>query len=283
VGREGRTNVNLRDLKITPPWEWPPEAGGQLLATLFDDKAPEADRYLAVELAGEFVVMNDEFAAALINILENGRQPEEIRARAAISFGPVLEQVDTDGFEDAETLPITEATFHRIQESLRRIHMDASAPKGVRRRALEGSVRAPQTWHREAIRAAFASGDDAWRLTAVFCMRFVKGFDDQILEALNSTDSAIHHEAVVAAGNWGVNAAWPHIADLLASESTEKPVLLAAIEAVPTIRPDDAAEVLVDLLDSDDEDIVDAVQEALAPANGLSGDGARDDDDDEDE
>jgi hypothetical protein len=270
--------MNLHDLKITPTWEWPADAGNQLLATLRDGKAAEADRQVAAELAGELVVMNDELAAALINVLENGLQPEKIRARAAISLGPVLEQVDTDGFEDADDLPITEATFHRIQESLRRISMDASAPKEVRRRALEGSVRAPQTWHRDAIRTAFASDDDAWKLTAVFCMRFVKGFDDQTLEALNSTNPAIHYEAVVAAGNWGIEAAWTHIADLLASESTEKPLLLAAIEAVPTIRPDDAAEILGDLLDSDDEDIVDAVEEALTMAKGQSGDAAWDDD-----
>jgi hypothetical protein len=156
--------------------------------------------------------------------------------------------------------------------------MDASAPNDVRRRALEGSVRGPQTWHRDAIRAAFASDDDAWKLTAVFCMRFVKGFDDQTLEALHSTNPAIHYEAVVAAGNWGVAAAWPHIAALLASASTEKPLLLAAIEAVPTIRPDDAAEILGDLLDSDDESVVDAVEEALAMAKGQSGDAAWDDD-----
>ena len=57
---------------------------------------------------------------------------------------------------------------------------------------------------------------------------------------------------------------------------------LAAIEAVPTIRPEDAAEILGDLLDSNDEDIVEAVEEALAMAKGLSGDTAWDDDDDED-
>ena len=225
--------------------------------------------------------MNDELAAALISVLENGRQPQEIRARAAISLGPVLEQVDIDRFDDSEDLPITETTFRRIQESLRRIYMDAGAPNEVRRRALEGSVRVPQTWHRAAIGAAFASDDEAWKLTAVFCMRFVKGFDDQILEALNSTDPAIHYEAVVAAGNWGVEAAWPHIAGVLASESTDKPLLLAAIEAVPTIRPHDTADLLGDLLDSDDEDIIDAVQEALAMAEGLSEDAGSDDDEDE--
>ena len=54
------------------------------------------------------------------------------------------------------------------------------------------------------------------------------------------------------------------------------------IGAVPTIRPDDAAEILGDLLDSDDEDIVDAVEEALAMAKGQSGDAAWDDDGEDD-
>jgi hypothetical protein len=42
--------------------------------------------------------------------------------------------------------------------------------------------------------------------------------------------------------------------------------LLAAIEAVPSIRPREASEVLGNLTESDDEDIVEAVHEALAAA-----------------
>jgi HEAT repeat protein len=273
--------MDLHHLKDTPSWEWPDSAAKQLLATLRDEDAAEADRCLAAELAGDLVVMNDDLAAALINILEDDRQPPEIRGRAAISLGPVLEQVDTDGFDGIEDPPISKTTSDRIQKSLHRIYLDAKAPKEVRRRALEASVRAPQTWHGGAIRSALASDDQAWTLTAVFCMGFVKGFDAQILEALNSMDSDIHCEAVVAAGNWGIKAAWPHIANLIASESTEKPLLLAAIEAVPTIRPDDASAILGDLLDSDDEDIVDAVEEALAMARGLSEEEDWDREDDE--
>jgi hypothetical protein len=268
--------MNMHDLKATPSWQWPADAGSRLLATLRDQNAPEADRHIAAELAGDLVVINDELAAALVDVLESERHPEEIRARAAISLGPVLEEVDTDGFDDPETLPIVEATFRRIQEALRRVYMDASAPKEVRRRALEGAVRAPQARHHDAIRTAFASGDEAWVLTAVFCMRFVRGFDEQILEALNSADPDIHYEAVLAAGNWGIDSAWPHIAGLLASESTEKPLLLAAIEAVPEFRADSAAEILGDLLESDDDDIVEAVEDALAMAKGLSDDVAWD-------
>jgi hypothetical protein len=67
------------------------------------------------------VVMNDQLAATLIDVVENGREAEEIRARAAISRGPVLEQVDTELLDDPEDLPIAEATFRRLQDSLRRV------------------------------------------------------------------------------------------------------------------------------------------------------------------
>jgi hypothetical protein len=278
---ERTIDMSLHDLKARPPWEWPADTADRLLTTLRDEKAAGADRLLAAELAGDLVVMNDELAAALIDLLEDGRQPDEIRARAAISLGPVLEQVETDGFEDAEDLLITETTFHRIQESLRATCMNPGEPKEVRRRALEGSVRAPQRWHADAIRAAFGSADDRWTLTAIFCTRFVKGFDAEILHALSSRDPDVHYEAVVAAGAWGIGAAWPHIVDLVASESVEKALRLAAIAAVPSIRPDEAGTILGALLDSDDQEVVEAVEEALAMAEGLSDDAAWKDDEDE--
>jgi len=138
----------------------------------------------------------------------------------------------TQGFEDADDLPITERAFHRLQESLRKLYRDANVREEVRRRILEASVRAPQDWHEDAIRAAYSSGDEVWRLTAVFCMRFVRGFEEQILEALDTENPDIHYEAVVAAGNWGLDAAWPHVAALVTSKKTDKPLLLAAIEAI---------------------------------------------------
>ena len=128
---------------------------------------------------------------------------------------------------------------------------------------------------------AYSGDDEAWRLTAVFCMRFVRGFDEQILEALGSKNPDIHCEAVLAAGNWGMDAAWPHVAALITSEETDKPLLLAAIDAVAGIRPDEAAQILDDLADSDDEDIVAAVDEAIAMAEGPSGEDDESDDEDD--
>jgi hypothetical protein len=110
-------------------------------------------------------------------------------------------------------------------------------------------------------------------------MRFVRGFDEQIVEELDNKNPEFHLEAVLAAGSWGVEAAWPHIAALIHSRRTPKPLLLAAIEAVPSIRPQEASEVLSRLIESRDADIVDAVHEALALAEEPSDE---DEDDEED-
>ena len=258
--------MDLKILKDTPPWEWPEDTARMLLEILSDDQVDEIHRLLAAGLAGHMTVMNDELADALLAILRSGSEPQELRATSAISLGPVLEQADLDGFEDPEYVPITEQTFQRIQEWLRKLYLDPDTPKEVRRRILEASIRVPQHWHQDAIRAAYSSDDEDWKLTAVFAMRWVRGFDGQILEALENENEDIHYEAVCAAGNRGLAAAWPHVKGLVTSMETDKSLLLAAIDAVGGIRPQEAGALLVDLTDSDDEDIVEAAFEAMAMA-----------------
>jgi hypothetical protein len=271
--------MDLKTLLDTPPWDWPRDAGRMLWRILVDPRAPETDRLVAAELAGDFTVINDDLAATLLTIAGSADEPEQLRARATISLGPALEQADTDGFEDPDDVPITERTFHNIQDSLEKLYRDNSTPKEVRRRSLEASVRAPQTWHQDAIRHAYSSGDKEWMLTAVFSMRWVRGFDDQIVLALKSGDPEIQYEAVNAAGNWELDAAWSHIVELLNDAHSPKPLLLAAIGAVGSIRPAEAREILVDLADSDDEEIAEAIDEAMAAAK-VSTD---EEDDEEDE
>jgi hypothetical protein len=262
--------MDVKTLQAVPPWDWPEGTAEILLGILRDRQAAASDRLVAAELAGDFTVISDELVDVLLSVLRSGDESDELCAKAAISLGPVLEYADTNGFENPDHLPITERTFHKIQESLRKLYADAGIPAEVRRRILEAAVRAPQDWHRGAIGAAYTSDDEAWRLTAVFCMRFVRGFDEQIIAALASDNPDIHYEAVCAAGNWEVDAAWSHIAALATSGDTDKPLLLAAIEAVGSIRPQEAAEILGDLIGAEDEDIVEAVYEALTMADGLS-------------
>ena len=270
--------MNIKILKDIPPWQWPENAGKMFLDVLLDDQAHESDRLLAAELAGDSTVISDDLADALLSILCNPREPDGLRGQAAISLGPALEYADVDGFEDPDEVPITEPMFRKVQETLHKLYMDSQTPKVVRRPVLEASVRAPEKWHKDAVAVAYRSEDEDWKLTAVFCMQFIRGFDKQILESLKSQNPDIHYHSVCAAGNWDIDAAWPHIAALVTSEETEKELLLAAIEAAAFIRPHKASEILSPLLDSDDEDIVDAVYEALAMAGVIHEDEEDDDD-----
>jgi hypothetical protein len=262
--------MDVKSLLDVPPWDWPSDAGKLFLENLINRQADESDRLAAAELAGDLTVMNEELAAALLGIVRSGDEPAELRARAATALGPVLEVADLDGFEDPDDVPITERTFHNIQDSLHKVYLDDGVPKEVRRRILEGSVRAPQDWHQSAIKAAYSSGDRDWMLTALFSMGHVRGFDDQILEALESSDPEIEYEAVRAAGAWGLDAAWSHVVSLVNDPATPKDLLLAAIEAVGTIRPEEAGEILVELTDSDDEEIAEAANEAMMMAEATS-------------
>jgi hypothetical protein len=263
-------NMDLKALQDTPPWEWPRDAGERFQKTLIDHQADQADRLIAAELAGDLTVINNDLVEALTAIIRSPHEPDQLRAGAAIALGPVLEQAEMDGFEDPDDVPITQRTFRNIQDLLQKLYFDNSVPEEVRRPILEASIRAPESWHQNAIRAAYSSGDKKWILTAVFSMRWVQGFDDQILEALKSSDPEIHYQAVEAAGNWGLADAWSDILPLVRDDATPKPLLLAAIAAVASIRPAQARSVLADLADSDDEEIAEAVDEAIGMAEAIS-------------
>jgi HEAT repeat protein len=271
--------MNLKTLENTPSWEWPDDAQTLILGTLSDKRAPESDRVLAAGLGGDLTVMNDELAEILLAIVSSMDESDELRSKAAISLGPVLEEADLNGFDEPEELQVSKEVFDRIQETFHRLFLDKTGSKEVRRRVLEASVRSPQPWHADEVRNAYDDGDEEWRLTAVFCMRYIKGFDDQIAEALENENSDIQYEAVRAAAAWEIQGCWPSVARLL-KKDTEKFTLLAAIEAAAAIHPEDLSEILGDFLESDDEDISDAVLDAISQAEGVMG--WNDDPDDDD-
>lgn len=287
-GPDTKSTPRQMDLDLlldVPPWEWPPDAADRFHQALTDKSVSDSDRRIAAQLAGDLVVMNDSLAVALLAIVGNAEETEELRARAATGLGAVLEECDIADFDDPsgyDKPPIAELTFHRLRTMLKTLYEDQGVPKLVRRWILEASARSPLDWHRDAIRAAYASDDREWVLTAVFAMRWVRGFDDQIMEALENRDLGIHAEAVMAAGNWSLEAAGDHVAALVANASTPKPLRLAAIEAFGLIRPVEATEVLIDLSHSRDEDIADAAEEALLLVEGGSAFAGDDDGDDDD-
>jgi len=257
--------IDLTMLNDMEPWEWPEGSRQAIKKVLHDQGAPVEERMLAAELGGDLVVMDDEMAGLLVSIVSSAEEPAKVRERAAISLGPVLEECDMDGFDDPYVEPtVTEATFLRIQKALRAVHDQRSAPKDVRRRALEAAVRAEGDWQRSAIREAYRSSDPEWKLTAVFCMQYVEGFDGPVMEALKSKDSELHREAVRTAGARNLERAWPHVRNLLLADGEgDKDLLLTAIAAAGEICPEDEREVIEELLDSEDEDVVEAARDAI--------------------
>ena len=255
--------MNLKSLKDIPPWDWPENASGMILEALQDGNAKMSEKLLAADLAGEITVMNDEMARTLIQIVSEQSQPEDLRANAAIALGPGLEEADINGFDETLDNALSEKTIRNLQRSLRKIFFEVNVPKEVRRRVLESSVRCPEEWHKGAVRGICTSDDEEWRLTAVFCMRYIRGFESQIFEALESQNPDIQYEAVRAAGEWELKSAWPHVAALLATASADKDLLLAAIDAAAVINPEEASEYLDRLAESKDEDVAEAALDAL--------------------
>jgi hypothetical protein len=257
--------MDIHTLYDLPPWEWPEDAEAMIIGLLQDAHADAEERLLAAELAGDYTNMNDALAEALLAVTGCADESVELRGAAVIALGGALEHAYTMGFEDEDDILLTESGFHQVLHTLHQLFLDPDVPEDVRRRVLEASVRAPQDWHDEAVRNAL-SGGGLWRLTAVFCMRFISGFDYDILDALDDDNPRIRYHAVCAAGVWEIDEAWPHVLNLLTADDTDKELRLAAIDAVASIRPVEAAEILNQLTTSDDDDIVDAAYEALAMA-----------------
>jgi hypothetical protein len=261
--------MNIKKLANAAPWEWPEDAGDTVLATLRSGSAKPSDRLLAAELAGEIVIMNDGLAEGLLTIVESEGEPEDLRSQAAISLGPLLEDGDVMGFDESDDVAVSEETFLRVGNVLRRVFDAPGTPRDVKRSVLEASVRAPKQWHEAALRNAYAQPDRDWRLTALFGMGYVPGFDTEIVANLDTGDAGLRAQAIEAAGNREIQAAWPFVVSVLDAEGPDKDVLLAAIDAAAIIRPEEAEEVLTDLLDSDDEDVSAAADEAIMMARGL--------------
>uniref|UniRef100_A0A832A3L4 HEAT repeat domain-containing protein n=1 Tax=Desulfacinum infernum TaxID=35837 RepID=A0A832A3L4_9BACT len=261
--------MDLEALYDVPAWEWPEGTKEKLLALVQNRAAPREDRDMAAELLSDVSVMDDGVAEALLNIAADPDEDPSLRGTAAVALGSALEYADVEGFDDPEEAPITETTFQKIQQKFYELYHDPRTPTEVRRSVLEGSVRAPQAWHRDAVASAYASKDSDWKLTAVFAMRWIEGFDREILEALQSRDPDILYQAVCAAGAWGISEAAPVLENILGADEIDEDLLFAAIEAVATVMPERAPDVLEPFRQMDDPDIVDAVEEALAMAKGI--------------
>ena len=252
--------MDLETLKKSPPWDWPPNASRVILQVLQSPSATSKDRTLAAEFAGDPVVVDKTLVEALLEIIADPEERERFRSACTMALGPVLELLDMGDLDDDEEL---RRCASQIPEILQPLHFDPNAPNILRRRALETSVRYEQDWHSKAIINAFGSDKADWQRTAVFAMRFVPGFDDQILEALGSEDEDTEFQAVCAADVWQIDTAWNHVVNLACGAETEKFLRMAALDAMASIRLTEAVRILMEMDDFEDDDLVNVVNEIL--------------------
>lgn len=221
-------------------------------------------------------MVDDELARELLRFARNGELGDEERGRALIVLGPALEECSLEeapdgsleapppGTEGWWDLPLSSAGYRQVTEDLRRIYHDASLPKLVRRRALEAAVRAPRDWHREAAATAWRSDDPEWRVTAVFAMGFLEGFEDEIGEAFEGEDVRVRQEAMLAAGRGsGGEVLADDLLKVAADPKAPRDDRLAAIEALAESQPDGAFEVLDELIADPDREVAEAAEAAL--------------------
>ena len=211
--------------------------------------------------------MSDEIAHAFLEIAK-GSQDDRVRADTIIGLGPVIEEAgldyaDSDSDDLGDMGPgVARATLETIQRELRAIFEDESQPKLVRRSALEALVRDPQQWHADAIRKLAASDDPEWRITGVFAMGYVPGFESDIMTSMQTSEGALLYEAVRAAGRAEITEAVPHLRTIAVDERADAGLRAAAIEALPYVD-DEADELLEQLADHENEEIASAAEFAL--------------------
>jgi hypothetical protein len=214
--------------------------------------------------------MDDEVARAFLDVASSDAE-ERIRADTIIGLGPIIDEAgidyddeDDEGFELDPELgpPISREMFETIVREVRGLYEDEAQPKLVRRRAFEVLVRDPQPWLTAEIRKHYASDDPEWKVSGIFGMGYVPGFDKEIAAAVKSESGKLLFEAVRAAGSMEVAGAAPRIRELAASTTGDADLRLIAIDALPQVDRD-SFDLLESLSLSDDEEVAAAAEAAL--------------------
>lgn len=170
-------SMELKTLKNTLPWDWPKDAGRYLLGILTDKKRRQADRLRAAELSGQFVALNDATVGALLDILVNPGEPEDLRCQAATSLGSALEHAQKEG-GDIERIVLPTQLFKSITTTFQEIYQQTEISDALRRGILEASSMEPMEWHVQAIRDAYARAEPSWKKAAVYCIIKRISFDE---------------------------------------------------------------------------------------------------------
>jgi hypothetical protein len=226
--------------------------------TLDDDDAES--RATAIELLWE-----DETIALMDRLIDIAQWDEavQVRAEAAGALGRFILLGELGDLPEAETV--------RAQDVVANLLTDTDEDVEVRRRSLESIANCSHDMVAEAIEEAFESEDPLMQASAIFAMgrTYDSRWNKFVLREIANPDPAVRYEAARASGELEIEEAVPHLARL--AQGRDREIKEVAIWSLGEIGGSYALRVLGSLADAaerdEDEDLLDAIDEALGNAS----------------
>jgi HEAT repeat protein len=187
-----------------------------------------------------------------------------VRAAAALSLGRFLLLGEFDQIDSSAT--------QRVENALLTAYYAPDQDALVRRRVLEALANSSHDELPDMILEAYEEDEDILSVGAVFAMG--RSADPRwnrfVLDELGSSDSTMLFEAVRASGELEIEEALPDLLRLLGEEDVE--IRDAAVWALGRIGGREARRALKACCASDDEDLAEAAEDALAELDFMAGD-----------
>lgn len=218
----------------------------------------------------------DESPELMARLIELAQWDEanEVRAAALVALGRFVL------LGEYGELPEDQVT--KLHEIIINLWTDEQEDLNVRRRALEAIANSSHEIVPDAIEEAYHSSERLMKISAVFAMgrSCDERWNDRILREMSGLDAELRYEAARAAGEIGITEAVPLLGRLAMGNDRETQEV--AIWSLGEIGGRDALRILSALADdakkAEDDDLIEAVNEAISSASLIGEDLDFDDD-----
>ncbi|MFN8377164.1 MAG: HEAT repeat domain-containing protein [Anaerolineae bacterium] len=217
-------------------------------------------RALAVDLLWEDTSL--DVMKALVALVHDD-ESAEVRASAASALGPFVLMGELGELDSAHA--------EHIQDLLLETYNNEREDIEVRRRALEAVANSGHEAVEDAILEAYHSDEHRMHVSALFAMG--RTADDRwtpiVLEELESDDHELRYEAARAAGELELEDSIPVLTRIAFDDEVEiRDVAVWALGEIGGREPMRVLQVLSEeAKESDDEDLMNAIEDAIATAN----------------
>ncbi len=210
-------------------------------------------------------VLNENETITLMNRLIRMAEQDKsilVRAEATRTLGRFVLMGELGDLSDTD--------FRRVQTSVLRLLNDEKQPTEIRRRALEAIANCSHEVVTPTITAAYNSGDDLMKLSAIIAMgnSADERWETIVLQELDSDDAEMSNAAARAAGELQSVEAVPHLIQML--QTSDRDGQEIAIGALGEIGSKEAIRALTAAReraeDAEDEEMETLIEDALGNA-----------------